>query len=89
MSNSMKTPPAAAAYFGQHPLLAAGPTLGHREAHPVIVAAYTPQKGWKRYGYNKRISGAWARKMRSEGITAVTLQVGEVRADFQVKELTR
>lgn len=57
--------------------------------HPIIAQSYVPGKGWKDYPFKKRISGAWARKMREEGVTVVALQVGRFTVDFQIKELLR
>jgi DNA-directed RNA polymerase subunit RPC12/RpoP len=63
---------------------------GDGDTTPVIAQAYHPDKGWKTYPMRKRISVAWAIKMRAEGYTTVGLAVFPNRvADFSLKELVR
>src|SRR5205823_8123481 len=57
---------------------------------PVIVEAFKPGTGWKRYTWRKRISRSWATKMRAAGYTAVSLDLGATgHADFKLNELLR
>jgi len=57
---------------------------------PVIAQAFHPDKGWTTYPIKKRISVAWAIKMRREGYTKVALRIWEDRlVDFSLQELVR
>lgn len=71
-----QVPATAAKYFGAN------------GEHPIIVQAFKAS-GWARYPFKKRISGAWARKMKKEGVTHVALKSGNRVADFRIEELTR
>lgn len=73
-------------------------------AHPTIAEVFHPDgRGWLTLrglpahvdalvtgGYRKRISTAYARKLRGEGVTVVALDLGDGRrADFTTAELCR
>lgn len=62
---------------------------GSWAAHPWIHSTFTEAGGWRRYGFRKRISRSWARKLRAEGVTVVALTDGQRLADFTVRELVR
>lgn len=83
-----QVPATVARYFGTTP---GGAGSGSRAAaeHPVITQAFHPGRGWKTYGFRKRISGAWARKMAAEGYTAVALTAGGRTADFTLAEILK
>jgi hypothetical protein len=70
----------------QVPVAAAG--YGWRQ-HPIVVQEFQPERGWRITGYKKRISGAWARKLRAAGVTHVALSDGVRTADFTIRELVR
>lgn len=71
--------------------------------HPVIAEVFRPGSGWLtlrglplavdrlvRGSYRKRITPSYARKLRREGVTAVSLDMGGGRrADFDIRELSR
>jgi hypothetical protein len=82
MSGHQATPPAAVErYFGAETV---------RADHPIIAQQFRPGRGWTRYPIRKRISPAWARKIRrDDGVTAVALACAGRLADFQIEELTR
>jgi hypothetical protein len=44
--------------------------------HPIITQAFHPDRGWKYYPINKRVSVSWLRKMRAEGYTAIAVSDG-------------
>jgi adenosylcobinamide amidohydrolase len=75
-------PAAAAAYFG----ISTSPA---RDDFPIVTAEFRPGRGWVRAGYHKRVSGAWCRKLRAEGVEFVELTLGCRRADFSIAELAR
>lgn len=80
MSRAARVPGAAQRYFTN--------TLGTDDYdHPVIVQQFDHK--WTQYPFRKRISGAWARKMRAEGVTHVQLETGGRFADFRIEELTK
>jgi hypothetical protein len=54
---------------------------------PIIVAEFIPEHGWVRQSYRKRISLAWARRLRGEGVTHVTLACVGREADFSLDEI--
>jgi hypothetical protein len=83
-THQAQVPSVAAAYFA-----AVGVDTGQPGNHPVIKAEFTPGHGWKAASYRKRISGAWARKLASEGVTSVQLSAGGHCPDFRIAELTR
>jgi hypothetical protein len=57
---------------------------------PIITAEFRPGRGWVRTSFKKRVSRAWLRKLRAEGVTHVALTAREGRtADFAVAELLR
>jgi hypothetical protein len=76
MSNSSQPIPIVRAYFGTSDL-------------PIVAEAFRPRKGWRRQNYRKRITGAWANKLRREEVTHVALRLGHRRADFTIAELCR
>jgi hypothetical protein len=57
--------------------------------HPIVTHEFTPEKGWVRTNFRKRISPSWARKLKKEGVTAVTLTLNKRAADFLIVELVR
>jgi hypothetical protein len=72
--------------------------------HPIIAEVFhTDGRGWRtlrgytpdvdrlvRGGYRKRITVAYARKLRREGVAAVAVNVGGGRiADFTIRELVQ
>lgn len=76
-----QVPRVAADYFRRHPLGSG--------THPIITHLFHPGRGWvSQLGWRKRISGAWARKLRTQGVTHVALSNGIVRAEFTTKDLT-
>ena len=75
MSHSIEPIPVVAQYFDDP------------QAKPVIEQEYVPGRGWRDTGYNKRVSKAWLRKLRQEGVTSVALEYGGRVADFRVDEL--
>jgi hypothetical protein len=74
-------PPVAAEYFERYR------EPGNAPEHPVIT--YEFRARWVHTGYRKRISGAWLRKLRRQGVTDVTLTAHNRHADFRVAELLR
>ncbi|TDC59554.1 hypothetical protein E1258_17640 [Micromonospora sp. KC207] len=73
-------PPAVSRYFMPD---------GKATAEPVTIAEeFTPGKGWLRPKWRKSITQTYARKLRHQGVTAVQLEYGGRRADFQITELT-
>lgn len=62
---------------------------GGRPDHPVIIQEFRPGRGWITTGFRKRVSGAWLRKLRREGVTHVALAAQGRRADFTVAELLK
>jgi len=74
VSHSIEVIPAVAAYFGA-------------DVSPVIEQEYRVSRGWVVTGFNKRVSRAWLRKLRREGVTSVALRHGARLADFTVTEL--
>jgi hypothetical protein len=73
MSNSMRPIPMLVEYGG--------------EGNPVIAAEF--KHTWQRQGWDKRVSYAWLRKLRADGVTHVALRFGAREADFSVTELLR
>lgn len=82
MTHQATTPAVAHGYFTRHP-------LGPIDEHPIITRVYRPERGWVLTGYRKRVSGAWVRKLRAEGVASVELTAGGRRADFTIAELLR
>jgi hypothetical protein len=78
-------PPVAIEYF----TLVGVDVTSFYGAHPLITQVFIPEKGWRRHGFNKRVSQHWLRKLRAEGVTHVTLSVGGYNPDFSVAELLR
>lgn len=74
-----KVPSRVAEYFG--------PESTTREGHPIITQVFTAEKGWKRTGFNKKVSRSWLDKLRAEGVTSVSLTSNGRTADFTVREL--
>lgn len=83
-----KIPAAADAYF-RLVMGAEGDLLRHRDRHPIIAQTFVPGRGWRRYGWVKRVSLSEIRKLRAAGVTAVALRCGSHIADFQIGELAR
>jgi hypothetical protein len=54
---------------------------------PLIFEEYHPRRGWYYTGYKKRISVAWARKLRAAGVESVGLECLGRRASFRLDEL--
>lgn len=79
MSYQAQVPTKVADYFGDK-----GITV-----HPIVAEEFRPGRGWVRSPMRKRISRSWARKLRSEGVTAVQLSALGVLADFQIEEVIR
>lgn len=80
-NHSAQVPGLIAGYFAAH-----HPATGD---HPVITQEFTPGRGWVRQRYRKRVSVAWLRKLRSQGVTAVQVSAGGYNPDFQVDEVIR
>ena len=84
MSHAVKPIPTCERYFGNG-------------AVPVITAEFRPDHGWASNGCSlKHVSVAWLRKMRTAGITHVSLSIDEVgiragravrSAEFSIDEL--
>ena len=78
MSNSLQPIPIVRRYYEA------------RQIHgdPIIVAHFSPEKGWRYTSYKKRVSRPWCRKLRNnDGVTVVQLGLGGVYADFSIQEL--
>lgn len=77
MNYRLTTPPIVEAYYDGE------------EAY--ITQDYHPDRGWQSYAMRKRISPSYARKLKEEGVTAVSLvpvsDPGRAPADFQISEL--
>jgi hypothetical protein len=84
-SYSARVPAKVAKYFNNHPV------IGSDWAHPIIVREFTPGVGWRRLGFNKRISVSWCRKRAKEGVTAVAVTAPgtNIEVDFNIREVTR
>ncbi len=57
---------------------------------PLIHEGFTPGKGWKRLGFNKRASISWLRKMRAAGVTHVSFRAMSHPnriVDFPIREV--
>jgi hypothetical protein len=76
MGNYSRPIPVVRAYFGT-------------SAAPIIAEVFSPRKGWRRQNYRKRVTGAWANKLRREGVTHVALRLDQRHADFTIAELCR
>ena len=76
-SHSIAPIPRLTAYFGAP------------EATPIVTAEFSEAKGWRTTSYRKRISRAWARHLRAEGVTVVRLTFAGRHADFSIEELLR
>jgi hypothetical protein len=84
MSTHQSTVPALVAdYFG------IGTDAYLTEGHPVIDSTFRVDEGWKRLGYNKRISLSAVRKLRAEGVTGIVVAYHGRRADFTPTEIVR
>lgn len=77
-SHQAQVPSLVADYFGE----------AVRE-YPVITGQFTPGRGWVRPPIRKRISLAWLRRIRREGVTGVAVTCGGRSADFTVDEILR
>ena len=79
MSRRMKPIPKLVAYAG--------------DGNPVIADEWTPERGWERQAYRKRVSASWLRALRARGVQRVGVWVDHpgafrpVVADFTVAEL--
>lgn len=102
MSGPAKVPAVIADYYTSTSSPArvdlAGGWLATAAHHPIIVEVFYPGRGWKRPGYNKRVSRSWCRKLRAEGATHVAVGIptssGRDRrpvrvADFKIAEVLR
>lgn len=56
--------------------------------HPIITGHYRDGR-WRRQNYSKRVSGAWLRKLKAEGVTAVQVTAGGYSPEFQIDEVLR
>jgi hypothetical protein len=93
-THQAQVPAIVAAYFGaeavreQHPIVA-----GEFQAEPLTILTdrgpRTIRQGWHRQTYRKRISVAWARKLKRDGVTRVALRCGGRLADFGLDEIVR
>jgi hypothetical protein len=56
------------------------------EYRPIVVQEFHPATGWQdakaKRGSWKRINQAWARKLKREGVTMVSLEGSNPRQDF-------
>lgn len=75
-SNAIQPIPVVTSYFGE-------------VCAPLIGQTFTPGRGWRRYTFNKRVSRAWVRKLKDEGVTSVALAHAGRLADFTVAELLK
>jgi hypothetical protein len=73
---SLKAIPLVASYFGN-------------DGYAIVAEEFYPDRGWVRQSYRKRVSRAWARKLRAAGVTVVALRAEGRLADFRIEELTR
>jgi hypothetical protein len=65
------------------------PQVAGYHYHPTIAQVFRPGRGWTDYPGTKRISPSWARKLRAQGITHISLRVNNRVADFDIKELVK
>lgn len=79
MTPQAQVPGLVADYFGD----------SARDEHPVITQAFTPGKGWVRYPIRKRVSVSWLRKLQGESVTAVQIECGGRKADFEIAQVVR
>lgn len=77
-----QVPALIADYFG-------GTFYGNPHRHPIIVQAFGPDRGWKKYPTRKRVSITWLRKMRADGYTGIAVTCDGRTADFTVAEVIR
>ncbi len=75
MSRATQPIPIVRSYFGS------GPDT------PVIAQEFRRGNGWVRQTHRKRVSAAWLRKLRREGVTHVALTSEGRTADFSIEEL--
>lgn len=75
MSRHIKAIPTATEYF------AAGTET------PTIAHEFRRGNGWVRQIHRKKVSAAWLRKLRDEGVTHVALKFDGRLADFSIEEL--
>jgi hypothetical protein len=87
-SHQAREPQAVAEHFNRYGYIG-WPDQGGRRDHALIHSTFTPGKGWKRYPIRKRISRSWARKLRQEGVTTVSLVSAGREADFRIAELAK
>jgi hypothetical protein len=60
------------------------------EVCPVVLQTFRTTKGWQPHTGKKRISRAYAERLRKEGFTSVALEVRRGgSADFRLRELLR
>jgi hypothetical protein len=84
VSHQAQVPILVAAYFG-----------GHYDGgfaytrHPIITQEFHPGRGWVTTNYRKRVSVAWLRKLKAQGVTGVALTCDGRRADFTITEILR
>ena len=75
MSRHINAVPTTAEYF------AAGTET------PTIAQEFRRGNGWVRQIHRKKVSAAWLRKLRDEGVTHVALKFDGRLADFSIEEL--
>lgn len=63
--------------------------FGDSAATPLVVEEFKLGLGWRLSSWRKRISGAYARSLRAEGVTHVRLEHKGRIADFAIDELLR
>jgi hypothetical protein len=76
-----RVPSLITAYFGAEALTEQG--------HPTIGQTFVAGRGWRSYPGTKRVSLTWLRKLRREGVTAVSIRLGTRLADFDIAEIER
>lgn len=87
MSGPARVPAAVWSYMRQfHP----GCATGRSEHHPIVSQTYSPESGWTRYPFRKRVSQSWARKARRAGVTHAAIRFADgCVADFSITDLAR
>lgn len=75
MSRAIRPIPIAESYFGSG------------SDTPIIAQEFRRGNGWVRQTHRKKVSAAWLRKLRREGVTHVALTTEGRTADFSIEEL--
>lgn len=83
MSHQASIPPLARRYFR------ADTRNGNVREHPLVSEVFVEDIGWRRVPGRKRVSLNWLRSQRARGVTHVTLDYLDRRADFSISELVR